>query len=52
VALTNGGAIPDNADYRVVLEPENTHVGSVGEDFAVESMGGDIFSWAMPPGGS
>jgi ATP-dependent Lhr-like helicase len=43
VALTNGGAIPDNADYRVVLEPENTHVGSVGEDFAVESMGGDIF---------
>jgi ATP-dependent Lhr-like helicase len=43
VALTNGGAIPDNTDYKVVLEPENTHVGSVGEDFAVESMGGDIF---------
>ncbi len=43
VALTNGGAIPDNADYRVVLEPDNTHVGSVGEDFAIESMGGDIF---------
>jgi ATP-dependent Lhr-like helicase len=43
VALTNGGAIPDNTDYRVVLEPENTHVGSVGEDFAIESMGGDIF---------
>jgi ATP-dependent helicase Lhr and Lhr-like helicase len=43
VSLTNGGAIPDNADYRVVLEPENTHVGSVGEDFAVESMVGDIF---------
>src|SRR3954454_1228876 len=43
VALTNGGAIPDNTDYRVVQEPENTHVGSVGEDFAVESMSGDIF---------
>jgi len=43
VALMNGGAIPDNTDYRVVLEPENTHVGSVGEDFAIESMGGDIF---------
>jgi ATP-dependent Lhr-like helicase len=43
ISLTNGGAIPDNADYRVVLEPENTHVGSVGEDFAVESMAGDIF---------
>ncbi|HKO94560.1 MAG TPA: DEAD/DEAH box helicase, partial [Polyangiaceae bacterium] len=43
VSLTNGGAIPDNTDYRVVLEPENTHIGSVGEDFAVESMLGDIF---------
>jgi ATP-dependent Lhr-like helicase len=42
-ALTSGGAIPDNADYRVVLEPEETHVGSVGEDFAIESMAGDIF---------
>jgi ATP-dependent Lhr-like helicase len=42
-ALTNGGAIPDNADYRVVLEPEEIHVGSVGEDFAIESMAGDIF---------
>jgi ATP-dependent Lhr-like helicase len=43
VALTNGGAIADNTDYRVVLEPEQTHVGSVGEDFAIESMAGDIF---------
>jgi ATP-dependent Lhr-like helicase len=42
-ALTSGGAIPDNADYRVVLEPDETHVGSVGEDFAIESMAGDIF---------
>ncbi len=43
IALTNGGAIPDNTDYRVVLEPEQTHVGSIGEDFAIESMAGDIF---------
>jgi ATP-dependent Lhr-like helicase len=43
VALTNGGAIADNTDYRVVLEPEQTHIGSIGEDFAVESMAGDIF---------
>jgi ATP-dependent helicase Lhr and Lhr-like helicase len=43
VALTNGGAIADNTDYRVVLEPEQTHIGSVGEDFAIESMAGDIF---------
>ncbi|HTV20915.1 MAG TPA: DEAD/DEAH box helicase, partial [Polyangiaceae bacterium] len=42
-ALTNGGAIADNTDYRVVLEPEMTHVGSIGEDFAIESMAGDIF---------
>jgi ATP-dependent helicase Lhr and Lhr-like helicase len=42
-ALTNGGAIPDNADYRVVLEPVGTPVGTLNEDFAVESMAGDIF---------
>ncbi|MFL6624171.1 MAG: helicase-related protein [Sulfurifustis sp.] len=42
-ALTNGGAIPDTADYRVVLEPSGTPVGTVNEDFAVESMSGDIF---------
>jgi ATP-dependent helicase Lhr and Lhr-like helicase len=42
-ALTNGGAIADNTDYRVVVEPDQTHVGSIGEDFAVESMAGDIF---------
>ena len=42
-ALTSGGTIPDTADYRVVLEPENTVIGSVNEDFAVESMAGDIF---------
>jgi ATP-dependent helicase Lhr and Lhr-like helicase len=42
-ALTSGGTIPDNADYQVLLEPENNIVGSVNEDFAVESMAGDIF---------
>jgi ATP-dependent helicase Lhr and Lhr-like helicase len=43
VALTSGGAIPDNADYRVNLEPSETFVGTVNEDFAVESLVGDIF---------
>ncbi len=42
-ALTCGGAIPDNADYAVVMSPSNTLVGSVNEDFAIESMAGDIF---------
>jgi ATP-dependent Lhr-like helicase len=42
-ALTSGGAIPDTADYQVVLEPENQSIGSVNEDFAVESMAGDVF---------
>jgi ATP-dependent Lhr-like helicase len=42
-ALTSGGTIPDTADYRVVLEPENNVIGTVNEDFAVESMAGDIF---------
>jgi ATP-dependent Lhr-like helicase len=42
-ALTSGGTIPDNADYQVLLEPENHVIGSVNEDFAVESMAGDIF---------
>jgi len=43
LALTSGGAIPDNADYRVVVEPSETFIGTVNEDFAVESMAGDIF---------
>ena len=41
-ALTSGGAIPDNANYDVVLEPEGTLVGNIDEDFAIESMAGDI----------
>ncbi len=42
-ALTSGGAIPDNADYRVVLEPGETLIGTVNEDFAIESMAGEVF---------
>ena len=42
-ALTSGGAIPDTADYQVLLEPENHVIGSVNEDFAVESLSGDVF---------
>jgi ATP-dependent Lhr-like helicase len=41
-AITSGGAIPDNALYAVVAEPEGVHVGTVDEDFAVESLRGDI----------
>lgn len=43
VALTNGGAIPDQFDYDVVLQPEGSFVGNLNEDFAFESMPGDIF---------
>jgi ATP-dependent Lhr-like helicase len=42
-AITSGGAIPDNALYTVVAEPEGTMIGTVDEDFAVESLRGDIF---------
>ena len=42
-AITSGGAIPDTADYQVRLEPEGMTVGSVNEDFAVESLAGDVF---------
>jgi ATP-dependent helicase Lhr and Lhr-like helicase len=42
-ALTSGGAIPDSADFEVVSDPEGTHLGSVTEDFAVESVAGDVF---------
>ena len=42
-ALTSGGAIPDVADYRVVLDPEETFLGTLNEDFAIESNAGDIF---------
>ncbi|MFC6337630.1 DEAD/DEAH box helicase [Pseudomonas sp. CCM 7891] len=42
-AVTSGGTIPDNADYNVLLEPQSLNIGSVNEDFAVESIAGDIF---------
>ncbi len=42
-AITSGGAIPDIGDYRVVLEPTDTFVGTLNEDFAIESMPGDVF---------
>ncbi len=42
-ALTSGGAIPEMALYRVVAEPEGTFVGTVDEDFAIESRAGDVF---------
>ena len=43
LAMVSGGAIPDVADYRVVLEPDETFVGTLNEDFAIESNAGDIF---------
>ncbi|MGH8304559.1 MAG: DEAD/DEAH box helicase, partial [Steroidobacteraceae bacterium] len=42
-AITSGGTIPDTADYQVLLEPQAQFVGTVNEDFAIESMQGDIF---------
>jgi ATP-dependent Lhr-like helicase len=43
VAITSGGAIPDTSQYQVIAEPEGAVIGSLDEDFAVESMAGDIF---------
>ena len=48
-ALTSGGAIPDNADYDVIAEPENVFVGTVNEDFAIESMRGNVFLLGNTP---
>ena len=42
-AITSGGTIPDTADYTVMLEPQGHVVGTVNEDFAVESLAGDVF---------
>ncbi|HEX2393854.1 MAG TPA: DEAD/DEAH box helicase [Bacteroidales bacterium] len=42
-ATISGGAIPDNFEFDVVLEPENVFLGTVNEDFAMESIPGDIF---------
>ena len=42
-ALTSGGAIPELGDYRVLAEPDGALVGTVNEDWAIESMAGDVF---------
>lgn len=42
-AVMSGGTIPDMADYAVVLEPQSITIGSVNEDFAIESLAGDVF---------
>lgn len=42
-AILSGGAIPDNFEFEVILEPENVFIGTVNEDFAIESIPGDIF---------
>src|SRR5262245_34064561 len=46
-AITNGGAIPDQFDYDVVLLPNEQKVGTLNEDFAFESMAGDIFQLGL-----
>jgi ATP-dependent Lhr-like helicase len=43
LAQTSGGAIPEIADFRVILDPEDTLIGTLNEDFAIESIAGDIF---------
>ena len=43
LAQTSGGAIPEIADYRVLLDPGETFIGTLNEDFAIESNAGDIF---------
>jgi ATP-dependent Lhr-like helicase len=42
-AITSGGAIPEVFDYRVILEPEGHFIGTLNEDFAIESLPGDVF---------
>ena len=46
-AITSGGAIADTTTYAVVAEPDETVVGTIDEDFAIESMAGDIFLLGM-----
>ncbi len=43
LAIASGGAIPEVADYRVVLDPGETFIGTLNEDFAIESNAGDVF---------
>ena len=42
-AIMSGGAIPDTSLYSVIAEPEGKTVGTLDEDFAVESLTGDVF---------
>ncbi|SEL86438.1 ATP dependent helicase, Lhr family [Pseudoxanthomonas sp. GM95] len=42
-ALTSGGTIPETGDYSVLLEPQSDTIGTVNEDFAIESLAGDVF---------
>ena len=42
-AIMSGGTIPDTADYNVILEPQSQNIGTINEDFAIESIAGDIF---------
>ncbi len=48
-SLTSGGAIPETGDYRVLLEPGDVFLGTVNEDFAIESMQGDVFLLGTHP---
>ncbi len=48
-ALTSGGAIPETGDYRVLMEPSDVLIGTVNEDFAIESMQGDVFLLGTHP---
>ncbi|HEX5979575.1 MAG TPA: DEAD/DEAH box helicase, partial [Thermoleophilaceae bacterium] len=47
--LTSGGAIPETGDYRVLMEPGDVFVGTVNEDFAIESQRGDVFLLGTHP---
>jgi len=49
VTLTSGGAIPETGDYRVLMEPGDVFVGTVNEDFAIESFQGDVFLLGTHP---
>ena len=48
-ALTSVGAIPETGDYRVLMEPGDSFIGTVNEDFAIESMQGDVFLLGSHP---
>jgi ATP-dependent helicase Lhr and Lhr-like helicase len=48
-ALTSGGAIPETGDYRVLMEPGDVFIGTVNEDFAIESFQGDVFLLGTHP---